>query len=629
MKKISHSNIRPVRISGPKRVVYDDRPDYSRPLLEIPEKARQSMLLRLTRLYGEATAQKYLPELERVMKVFHAHKPPELVQYDLGYDPGARFSEKDMVLITYGDLLHAEERSPLAGLAEFLDAPGLRRVFNTIHILPFFPYSSDRGFAVIDFTAVDPNLGSWHDIEDIGRHYQLLFDGVLNHASSFSSEFQHFLNGNPRYRDYAIAFSSPDELPREQRALIRRPRTSDILTEFQSINGPVWVWTTFSPDQIDLNYKNPEVLIEAIVTLLLYVRRSADIIRLDAVTYMWQELGTTCASLEETHEIIKLFREVLNVVAPRTVLLTETNVPHAENISYFGNGYNEAQIVYNFALPPLVLHTFYTGDSSALSSWAKTLEYPSEQTTYLNILDTHDGVGVLGVKGILSAKEIDAIISEAEARGALISFRTAEDGTDQPYEINTTWFGALNHEDGGESLDFQVKRFVASRSIPLVLKGIPGVYFHGLIGTGNDPAVVERTGSKRDINRCTVEEADLLRELTDPDSRLSLLRERLMKVLRARVRQKSFHPRGEQVIVKTPPGVFAVLRIAPDGSERLLALVSVANKVQKVQIDLLELACEQKVWTDVISKTSFVTRNGKLAVTMQPYDVLWIRPYDP
>jgi sucrose phosphorylase len=582
----------------------------------------------LTRLYGDEEAEKYLPELERVMKVFYAHKPPELIEQDRKNDASNRFTEKDMVLITYGDLLRAEGHSPLAALAELLEAPGLKSVFNTIHILPFFPYSSDRGFSVIDFTAVDPNLGSWIDIEEIGRHYELLFDGVLNHASSQSDEFQEFLNGNPKFKEFAIAFESPDKLPADQRALIRRPRTSDILTEFQTIEGPKWVWTTFSPDQIDLNYQNPEVLIAALETLLLYVRRNADIIRLDAVTYLWQELGTTCASLEETHEIIKIFRDVLNIVSPRTALLTETNVPHAENISYFGNGYNEAQMVYNFALPPLVLHTFYTEDTMALTRWAENLEYPSEQTTYLNMLDTHDGVGVMGVRDILSPEEISAMIQGAKAHGALVSYRTSEDGTEQPYEINTTWYGALNLEESEEDLEFQVRRFVASRSIPLVLKGIPGVYFHGLIGTGNEPEVVKLSGSKRDINRQTVEEDDLIRALEDPDSKLPVIREQLMPVFRARVQEEAFHPGGEQIVLQLNTGVFSVLRISPSTKERILSLISVSSKAQQIDISLSLLSCSETLWTDVVSKREYTFTDGALSLILKPYEIVWIKPHE-
>ena len=221
-----------------------------------------------------------------------------------------------------------------------------------------------------------------------------------------SPEFQEFLNGHPDFKDIVITFKSPDELTPDERRLIVRPRTSDILTKFDSIDGPIYVWTTFSPDQVDLNYKNPGVLIFIIETLLLYVRRGADNIRLDAVTYIWSEPGTRCVHMDEAHEIIKLFRDILNLVAPKVALTTETNVPHKENISYFGNGSDEAQMVYNFALPPLVLHTFYLEDATALTGWAMDLKYFSDTSTYFNILDTHDGVGLMGVKDILDRKSV-------------------------------------------------------------------------------------------------------------------------------------------------------------------------------------------------------------------------------
>jgi len=146
----------------------------------------------------------------------------------------------------------------------------------------------------------------------------------------------------------------------------------------------------------------------------MYVRRGADIIRLDAVTYLWAEPGTRCIHLEQTHQIVKLLRDVLDVVAPHVALITETNVPHEENISYFGNGYDEAQMVYNFALPPLVLYTMYKEDATVLSEWASNLEPPSDQTCFFNFLDSHDGIGLLGVKNILPKNQIDFIIEKAK-----------------------------------------------------------------------------------------------------------------------------------------------------------------------------------------------------------------------
>ena len=252
--------------------------------------------------------------------------------------------------------------------------------------------------------------GSWQDIAKIGDSYQLMFDAVCNHTSSKSKAFQKLLSGNPEYKDIATVYRSPDELSPEDRKLVVRPRTSDLLTKFDSIDGPIWVWTTFSEDQIDLNYRNPKVLLWVIETLLLYVRRGADLIRLDAVTYLWQIPGTSCANLKQTHETIKLFRDIFDIVAPGVALITETNIPHQQNIAYFGNGYDEAQMVYNFALPPLVLHTFYREDTTALSQWAQKLEFPSDACTYLNILDTHDGIGLMGVKNILPTEEIEYLL---------------------------------------------------------------------------------------------------------------------------------------------------------------------------------------------------------------------------
>ncbi|RMF22219.1 MAG: sugar phosphorylase, partial [Cyanobacteria bacterium J083] len=321
------------------KIRHYEKPDYTRPLLQISPEDKERLLKRLRFLYGESEAKQHFPELERILKVYYAHKPPARIEAEKHLIPSERFNQKDIILITYGDLLYSQQESPLATLAHFLQKiSGFQHTINTLHILPFFPYSSDRGFSIIDFHTVDPKLGSWQDIENIGEMYQLMFDAVCNHTSAESVAFQEMLNGNPDYKDIATVYHSPDELTPEQRRIILRPRTSDILTKFQSIYGPIWVWTTFSPDQIDLNYRNPKVLLWVIETLLLYVRRGADLIRLDAVTYLWEIPGTSCANLEQTHETIKLFRDIFNIVAPGIAIVTETNIPHEQNITYFGDG---------------------------------------------------------------------------------------------------------------------------------------------------------------------------------------------------------------------------------------------------------------------------------------------------
>jgi glycosidase len=296
------------------------------------------------------------------MQVYYAYKTPRMIQMEESFNPHERFTEKDVILITYGDLIQAEDEKPLQILADFTKY--LKEAINTLHILPFFPYSSDRGFSVTDFEEVDPRLGTWEDILELKSSVKLMFDGVFNHISSKSRWFQEFLDGNPRFQEFFHCLLHPNRHPRGISEPDSRPRTSELLSTFSTLNGKRSVWTTFSKDQIDLNFKNPEVLLKMAQILLLYVRRGADLIRLDAITYLWHELGTSCAHLAQTHTVIKLFRDILDAVAPHVALVSETNVPHADNIQYFGDGHDEAQMVYNFALPPLVLHTFQTGSSS-------------------------------------------------------------------------------------------------------------------------------------------------------------------------------------------------------------------------------------------------------------------------
>ncbi len=611
------------RITG---LRYNHDPDYTKPLFKISSKARERMFGRLRFLYGDAQAKAYMPELERILKVHYAHKPQEMIDAEKHFDPRERFTEKEMVLITYGDLIRGQERSPLATLHKFVNTYN-RGAISTLHILPFFPYSSDKGFAIIDFSRVDPKLGTWEDIEDMSGRYNLMFDGVLNHCSSRSQMFREFLDGNSDYRDFFIFYTSPDELTADQRSKIFRPRTSDILTKFDTIDGPRYVWTTFSDDQIDLNYRNPAVLMMVIQGLLLYVRRGADILRLDAVTYIWAEPGTECVHLQQTHEIVKLLRDVMDVVAPGVALITETNVPHADNVSYFGNGYDEAHMVYNFGLSPLVLHTFYRQDTTILSSWAENLKVDSDVATFFNILDTHDGIGLMGVKGILSKEDLDFIIQGAIERGAHISYKMTEDRTEEPYEINTTWWSAINPDDTQENIAFQVKRYIASRSIGLVLQGVPGVYAHGVIGTPNDHELVRKTGIKRDVNRGMIDSKAVAEGLKDPDSKISNIRREERGIHLIRTGQRAFHPHGNQHVLMISPDVFTVLRTSPEGDQHILAITNVTNRVCSIEIPLFEVNVGETRWYDLIGEKEWVAENRKLSITLQPYDVIWLKPY--
>jgi glucosylglycerate phosphorylase len=620
----------PQELSRPfhvQRSDYRDDPDFSAAPLQIPAARQQRLLDRLRVLYGPEIAAETLPEMLRLMKVHHAHKTGSLLEAERAVQPSERFTECDVMLITYGDSVQAENQSGLAALKSFVEAIAVRdRLFSILHILPFFPYTSDRGFSVTDFRVVDGRIGTWEELEELSRSFRLMFDGVFNHASSKSKPFQEMLSGNPEYKDFAVCFRSAEDMTREQRKLLRRPRTSDVLTQFLSIDGPLWVWTTFSPDQIDLNFKNPKVLLNVTETLLFYVRKGADLVRLDAVTYLWDELGTTGANLAQTHEIVKLFRDVLDIAAPEVALVTETNVPHDENVSYFGNGSDEAQMVYNFALPPLVLHAFYRGDATWLSRWASQLEFPSETTTYLNMLDTHDGIGLPGATTILPPDEITFLTESARLHGAFISYRSTAEG-EVPYEINTTWYSALNLENTGESRELQVQRFLASRSIALALRGVPGIYIHSLAGTRNDVRLALESKVKRDVNR-TALNLDLLKaNLADPRSKLRMILEGMSRLLATRSLRAAFHPNGEQRVVMLSPQVFALLRTSPEADEHVLCMTNVSNTDCCFEVATSELGIECVFWYDLFAGRGWTATNGILSVQLKPYEIAWLTPF--
>ncbi len=608
-----------------RRYFHLQEPDYTKPIYQVPDYYAQRLKNKITFLYGVPHLESIYLELERIMKVYYAHKTPLMKEFEAQFKPEDRFTEKDIILITYGDLIKTPNQKPLKTLTQLLETY-LKGVINFIHILPFFPSSSDRGFAVMDFEEVDPHLGTWDDILELKKDFKLMFDGVFNHVSSKSRWFQEFLNQNPEYINFFTVFSTKQQLSEDQLRLIVRPRTTPILTEFCTLNGKRLVWTTFSQDQIDLNYHNPRVLLKMIEILLTYVRRGADIVRLDAVTYLWEELGTSCVHLEQTHTIIKLFRDILDAVAPHVALITETNVPHKDNIRYFGNGRDEAQMVYNFALPPLVLFSFQNENARKLTEWAATLKNPSDQATFFNFLDSHDGVGVMAVQGILTPEEIEMMALRVVEHGGFISYRANPDGSQSPYELNITWFSAINNEDADEPMEIQIKRYIASRAIALVLMGVPGIYLHGFLGSKNDADLVLEERQTRSINRKTLRKKELLQSLENPETTTYHVTRRLVRLIEIRSRQRAFHPNSPQKILNISDDLFVVLRYTQDQNEMILTLTNVTSKRVKVKMNLLEWGILGNYhWHDLIGRKSYETKNHILELTLQPYDVFWLK----
>ncbi len=476
------------------------------------------------------------------------------------------FSQDDVILITYGDSIQKAGQPPLAVLHKFA-AEYLKGVISGIHLLPFFPYSSDDGFSVKDFFAVDPALGSWRDVTAAGKDFELMFDFVLNHFSSESKWFGSYLEDREGFREFAIEVDPTADLSQ-----VTRPRSLPLLSEYEKKDGRhVYLWTTFSRDQIDFNYKCLDVLEKMIEVLLFYVQKGAAILRLDAIAYLWKEIGTHCIHLRQVHEMVKLFRNILDLVAPDVIIITETNVPHAENISYFGSGRDEAQMVYNFTLPPLLLHSFVKGDSRALSCWARGLHLESAHTTFFNFTASHDGIGLRPLEGILPAEAQQTLIGVAEKNGGRVSYKQNPDGTQSPYELNITYVDAILGEKESE----RAEKFLASQAVQLVLPGVPAIYIHSLLGSRNWIQGVENTGRARSINREKLAAGPLLEQLKDPVSFRSRVFYPYLDMIRIRRKQKAFHPNAGFEILDIAPGIFAIKRFSDD--QTVYAVVNITG----------------------------------------------------
>jgi len=522
------------------------------------------------------------------------------------------WSERDVVLITYPDQVRAAGEPPLVALRTFLVTHHLDEVIRVLHLLPFFPATSDDGFAVVDYRCVDASLGTWDEVAALGERFDLMFDLILNHASSANDWFQKYLQNIEPYARYFVDAQPGDDL----RSVVR-PRTSPLLTPFTTSRGPRYVWTTFSADQVDLNFREPRVLVEMVDILLQYVRHGARILRLDAVAFLWKQLGTSCVHLPETHVIVTLLRDIVDALAPGTLLLTETNVPHAENASYWGTS-DEAHLIYNFSLPPLLLDALLTGDGSHFTHWLATTAPPPQGTTLLNFTASHDGIGVRPLEALLPQERVERLVEAVGTRGGLVSLRTGQDGRRSPYELNISYFDVLGDPEHAAS-DLQFRRFMASQALMLALRGIPAVYFHSLLGTPNDLEGVRRTLQARAINRrkFTAEELD---QLLDSATLARRVLEAYRHLLAVRIEQPAFHPDALQFVLQPEErGIVAFVREA--GTSHPAVLVAANLSPTKRTLDL-SATSRCIAGPDLLSGDAPV--DGGHAVHLQPYQVIWL-----
>lgn len=475
------------------------------------------------------------------------------------------WNEQEVVLITYGNSLVNPGEKPLQTLYRFL-SKNLTGVVSCVHILPFFPFTSDDGFSVADYRAVNPELGDWSDILKIGSDFALMADLVINHVSVSHPWFRNYLVDRDPGKNYFI-----ESEPLADYSQVIRPRSSPLFTPFETPSGVRKVWTTFSADQADLNFANPEVLIDMIKVMLFYLGKGIRIIRLDAIAFLWKEGGTTCLHLPETHQVVKLLRDIISRVSPGAILLTETNVPNRENWSYFGTG-DEAHMVYQFSLPPLLLHALFSGNSRYLSRWTAEIPALDSDQTFLNYTASHDGIGVRPLEGLLPQEEIGELISGMKTFGGLVSSRLNPDGSQSPYEINIAWMDAMKGDRNGEDA-LQEDRFICSQTIMMALQGIPAFYIHSLLGTSNDLEGLRDTGRARSINRKQWVEKELQDRLRGNTLHGHVFQE-LCRLIRIRRGCDAFHPGSKQQVLVIDDRIFALKRHNPQTG---ITLYSISN----------------------------------------------------
>lgn len=528
--------------------------------------------------------------------------------------PGNRqWSETDAMVITYGNSIIDGAHKPLDLLRDFLHRY-LKGVVNGVHILPFFPYTSDDGFAVTDYRAVNPVLGDWPDITRIGDEFLLMSDLVMNHMSSQSNWFNAYRQGHAPYDRFFVEASPDDDL-----SMVVRPRTHPLLSRVETNRGPRHIWCTFSHDQVDLDFANPEVLTEFLSIIRLHMENGVRILRLDAVAFIWKEVGTNCIHLPRTHAIVRLMRLFADFATEPLILLTETNVPKAENLSYFGNR-NEAHAVYNFPLPPLILHAMLSGTAQHLNHWQGAMPPAQMGCAYLNFTASHDGIGMRPAEGILTKEQVDQVIGKVRDFGGRVSMRAMPDGTQSPYELNITWFEAMKGTFHGEDAH-QFDRFIASQTMVLALEGIPAFYIHSLLATPNDQEGVEKSGHNRAINRHRWEYAQLQALLDDPETINARVLAELTRRIGLRGRQPGFHPNATQFTLQLDDRIFGIWRQSLDRDQSIFALHNVSDQpleISPMSINLID----GEDWSDLLTGEAIAPTGPR--IPFAPYQCRWI-----
>lgn len=437
--------------------------------------------------------------------------------------------KNEVMLITYAGSLGKNMNE----LSQVLDKH-LKGVVGGIHLLPFFPSTGDRGFAPSDYTVVDEALGSWKDVQKLGENYYLMFDFMINHISRESKFFQDFKkNGlHSKYKDMFILISEffPENRPTQEDIDLIYKRKDK--APFQEVIFPDGskeaVWNTFGEEQIDLDVTKGIVKTFISETIKDMASHGCSLIRLDAFAYAIKKLDTTDFFVEP--DIWELLNEVRDVASQYDVdLLPEIHEHYSIQKKISDHDY----FVYDFALPMITLYSLYSGKSNRLANWLKIS--PMKQFT---TLDTHDGIGVVDARDLLTEDELAYTSEELYKVGANVkkTYSSANYNNLDIYQINSTYYSALGDNDGS---------YLLARAIQVFAPGIPQVYYVGLLAGKNDIELLEATKEGRNINRHYYTTSEIDAEVARP------VVKDLFTLLRFRNTSASFELSGS-ITISTP-----------------------------------------------------------------------------
>ena len=567
------------------------------------------VLQHLNRIYADVLDKKNIKQLANSL-LEHVIETQNDMPLHITED-GESWSQNTIVMITYADTIEDKNSLPINSINKFLKEY-CADTFEIVHILPFFPSSSDKGFSVKDYYSVYHQFGQWNDILRISKEFGVMADVVINHGSSESLWFKNFIKGEGKGSDYFLNFDEPFDTSK-----VVRPRTSDLLNPVETADGTKYIWCTFSKDQVDYNFSNPVVLFEFIQIIIFYLSRGITVFRFDAVAFIWKKIGTSCINLEKTHEIVRLFRTLLTYLSPKAILVTETNTPARENVSYFGNA-NEAHWIYNFSLPPILIYSILAGDSSYLEKLTMSMPPSQLGTSYLNFIASHDGIGLRPAETFLTKDEISRFINLMEQNGGRVSYRSNNTDTPEPYEINITLFDAMK-ESFNKEVNLYLERFICIHAIMLSLEGVPAFYIHSLFGTQNDYALYKQNNQNRSLNRgkIKISEIDLSNE-SESQSHIFL---QLKKLMLIRKEQPAFHPNAVQFTLHLGSNLYGIWRQSLDKKQSIFCISNLTDEIVKLSLlDLNLIGFDH--WRDIITEIEIDDITSE--IEFSPYQTMWL-----